>query len=126
MKTNGHASLDGLLDALAQRVGGAATSRDDDAVAGLSHRLDHLTSVVERLVQAVEAKTPGVEPLLLDRREAARTLSVSPSMLDSLRRDGKLAATVVGTKPMFSTTDLRQFVDAHREKRAPDGPAPEI
>jgi hypothetical protein len=117
MKANGHASLDGLLDALAQRVGDRTAPRDGDTVADLSHKLDRLTSMVERLVEAIEAKAAAcVEPLLLDRRAAASALSISPSMLDMLRRDGKLAAVVVGTKPMFSAADLRAFVEKHRER----------
>ena len=53
-------------------------------------------------------------PLLVDRREAARLLGVSPGTVDNLRLRGELPSVKIAARRLFDTVDLRRFVDARK------------
>lgn len=65
-------------------------------------------------------KAPGPsEPsiharLLVDRREAARLLSVSPGTIDNLRNAGELPSVKLGARRLFDTRDLEQLVSKRK------------
>lgn len=54
--------------------------------------------------------------LLLDEREAARRLSISPRTLWSLRKRGEIAAVRIGVRVLYSVADLESFIAAHRSR----------
>jgi len=50
--------------------------------------------------------------LLVDEREAARLLSVSPKTIYNLRRRGELRAVMIGSAGVrYDVRDLRVFID---------------
>lgn len=49
-------------------------------------------------------------PLLVDRREAARLLGVSPGTIDNLRLRGQLPSVKVAARRLFDVEDLRRFI----------------
>lgn len=53
-------------------------------------------------------------PLLVDRREAARLLGVSPGTIDNLRTRGELPSVKIAARRLFDVADLRRFVDAQK------------
>jgi len=53
-------------------------------------------------------------PLLVDRREAARLLGVSPGTIDNLRTRGELPSVKIAARRLFDVADLRCFVDAQK------------
>ena len=53
-------------------------------------------------------------PLLVDRREAARLLGVSPGTVDNLRTRGELPSVKIAARRLFDVADLRRFIDAQR------------
>jgi hypothetical protein len=146
-RNNGHATLDGLLDALADHSShrtapdrfaaslktamaaavaaavdehlGISAAADGGAIAELNYKVDGIRETVERLRKELIESRPASEPepLAVDRQTAAKWLSLSPSMLDALRREGKLSAIVVGAKPLYAVADLRAFVEKNREGR---------
>lgn len=62
--------------------------------------------------------------LLLDKTEAADTLSISVSCLMNLVNDGKLKKRMIGTRVLFAHEDLSDFVaklDAGEIKKAKPG-----
>lgn len=56
----------------------------------------------------------GPAPLLVDRREAARLLGVSPGTIDNLRLRGELPSVKIAARRLFDVTDLRRFIDARK------------
>jgi excisionase family DNA binding protein len=66
-------------------------------------------------------------PLLVDRREAARLLGVSPALVEKLRASGELRSLKIGARRLFAVADLTMFIcecrDAHngnsRQRRHP-------
>lgn len=52
--------------------------------------------------------------LLVDRREAARLLGVSPGTIDNLRTRGELPSVKLLARRLFDVADLRRFVDARK------------
>lgn len=58
-------------------------------------------------------KTPML-PLLVDRREAARMLSVSPGTVDNLRVRGELPSLKLGARRLYALDDLRRLIDARK------------
>jgi len=52
--------------------------------------------------------------LLVDRREAARLLGVSPGTIDNLRTRGQLPSVKIGARRLYDVEDLRRFVDARK------------
>ncbi len=53
--------------------------------------------------------------LLIDRIEAARLLSVSPSTVDNMRRRGDLPSVKIGTRRLFRVADLERLIAARLE-----------
>jgi len=66
-----------------------------------------------------DAVTPTLATvkLLLDRRGAARTLSISVSMLDLLVRRGEIHPTYIGRLPRFTIAELERFISQRGEGR---------
>jgi excisionase family DNA binding protein len=64
---------------------------------------------------AVPIVTAAEDRLLVTREEAARLLSVSPSTIDQLRRDGELEVVYIGSAPRFPVEGLRRFCESRRE-----------
>ena len=50
-------------------------------------------------------------PLLVDRLEAARLLSVSPGTIDNLRRLDKLPSVKVLSRRLFAVADLMRYIE---------------
>lgn len=59
---------------------------------------------------------PGAAPapLLVDRREAARRLGVSPGTIDNLRTRGELPSVKIAARRLYDVADLRRFIDARK------------
>lgn len=57
---------------------------------------------------------PGAAPapLLVDRREAARLLGVSPNTVSNLQQRGALRPVRIGARVLFDVADLRHFIEA--------------
>jgi excisionase family DNA binding protein len=53
-------------------------------------------------------------PLLVDRREAARLLGVSPGTIDNLRTRGELPSVKIGARRLFDTRDLLRFIESRK------------
>lgn len=53
-------------------------------------------------------------PMLVDRREAARLLGVSPGTIDNLRIAGELASLKLMSRRLYDVADLRRFIDARK------------
>lgn len=62
---------------------------------------------------ASNVNTPPA-PLLVDRREAARLLAVSPRTIDNLRARGELPSLKIGARRVFDVSDLRRYIDARK------------
>jgi excisionase family DNA binding protein len=60
----------------------------------------------------MNANTPAA--LLVDRREAARLLGVSPGSVDNLRLRGELPSLRLGARRLFDRRDLIALVDARK------------
>lgn len=56
----------------------------------------------------------NLAPLLVDRREAARLLGVSPGTVDNLRTRGALPSVKLRSRRLFDVEDLRRFVAARK------------
>ena len=63
----------------------------------------------------MERKLEPTSHLLVDRREAARLLGVSPGTVDNLRTRGELRSLKIAARRLFDTVDIRAFVDAAKE-----------
>ena len=50
------------------------------------------------------------EIMLVDRREAARLLGVSPGTIDNLRTRGELQSIKLGARRLFDVADLRKLI----------------
>lgn len=59
-------------------------------------------------------KTTKTEPLLLDEREAARRLGVSPRSLWQLRKDGRIEWVPVGGRVLYEPAALAAFITRQR------------
>ncbi|TVQ62520.1 MAG: DNA-binding protein [Phycisphaerales bacterium] len=53
-------------------------------------------------------------PLLVDRREAARLLGVSPGTIDNLRVRGELPSVKIAARRLFDVADLRRLIEASK------------
>jgi len=53
-------------------------------------------------------------PLLVDARQAARLLSVSPRTLFSLTKTGRIPVVRIGRATRYSPKDLEKFIDRNR------------
>lgn len=56
--------------------------------------------------------TPTTAPMLVDRREAARLLGVSPGTIDNLRARGELPSVKLLSRRLFDRADLARFIQA--------------
>lgn len=64
---------------------------------------------------ASDTNTPTtLAPLLVDRREAARLLGVSPGTIDNLRLRGELASVKIGARRLYDMADLRRLIDTRK------------
>lgn len=62
-----------------------------------------------------DASTPTSPPaLLVDRREAARLLGVSPGTIDNLRTRGELPSVKIAARRLFDVGDLRRLIDQRK------------
>ncbi|MDX9912007.1 MAG: helix-turn-helix domain-containing protein [Phycisphaerales bacterium] len=61
------------------------------------------------------ANTVTPPPLLVDRREAARLLGVSPGTIDNLRTRGELPSVKILGRRLYDIADLRRYIDAQKE-----------
>jgi DNA-binding transcriptional MerR regulator len=59
-----------------------------------------------------DARTP--EPMLVDRREAARLLGVSAGTIDNLRKRGAIPSVKIATRRLYDVGDLRRFVETRK------------
>ena len=57
---------------------------------------------------------PAACPMLVDRREAARLLGVSPGTIDNLRLRGHLPSVKLLARRLFDVADLRRFIEAQK------------
>lgn len=64
---------------------------------------------------ASEANTSTPPPLLVDRREAARLLGVSPGTIDNLRQRGELPSVKLLARRLFDMADLRSYIALRKE-----------
>lgn len=64
----------------------------------------------------LERNTPSAAPapLLVDRREAARLLGVSPTTIDTLRLRGELPSVKLLSRRLFDVADLRRYIEAQK------------
>lgn len=53
-------------------------------------------------------------PLLVDRRDAARLLGVSPGTIDNLRLRGELPSVKIAARRLFDVADLRRFIESRK------------
>lgn len=53
-------------------------------------------------------------PMLVDRREAARLLAISPGTVDNLRMRGELPSVKLASRRLFDVADLRRLIDARK------------
>jgi excisionase family DNA binding protein len=58
---------------------------------------------------------PGAPPMLVDRLEAARLLSVSPGTVDNLKNRGELASVKLGARRLYHVDDLAALIAKKRE-----------
>ncbi len=59
--------------------------------------------------------TPGAPPMLVDRLEAARLLSISPGSVDNARLRGELPSLKIGARRLYDLADLRALIEARKE-----------
>ncbi len=52
--------------------------------------------------------------MLVDRREAARLLGVSPGTIDNLRLRGELPSIKIAARRLFDMADLRRYVERRK------------
>jgi excisionase family DNA binding protein len=57
----------------------------------------------------------GGDRLLVSAREAAHMLGISPRMLYTLRKTGQVPCMRIGTRVLFSTAALRQWVEQQQK-----------
>ena len=70
-----------------------------------------------------DTNTPPA-PLLVDRREAARLLGVSPGTVDNLRLRGELPSVKLLSRRLFDVADLRAFIESRKCSSGPEGGRP--
>lgn len=61
--------------------------------------------------------TGMIAPLLVDRREAARLLGISPGTIDNLRIRGELPSVKIAARRLYDVVDLRRYVDTRKGAR---------
>ena len=58
--------------------------------------------------------TPTVEPLLLDARSAAKSLSISERTLWTFTKKGDIPCIRIGKRVLYSPDDLRTWIDRRK------------
>lgn len=53
-------------------------------------------------------------PILVDRREAARLLGVSPGTIDNLRTRGELPSVKLLARRLYDVADLRRYIESQK------------
>ncbi|MBL8762230.1 MAG: helix-turn-helix domain-containing protein [Phycisphaerae bacterium] len=67
----------------------------------------------------------GAAPMLVDRREAARLLGVSPGTIDNLRNAGGLPSLKLMSRRLYDVRDLVRFIDCQKDcEVGGNGPVP--
>lgn len=62
-----------------------------------------------------DTRTPTrAAPILVDRREAARLLGVSPGTIDNLRTRGELPSVKIAARRLFDVADLYRFIESRK------------
>ncbi|MDX2146587.1 MAG: helix-turn-helix domain-containing protein [Planctomycetota bacterium] len=56
----------------------------------------------------------NLAPLLVDRREAARLLGVSPGTVDNLRLRGELPSLKIASRRLYDVADLLRFIESRK------------
>jgi hypothetical protein len=98
---------------------GARNPRRERFVALMAELFDILYEPVEETAPAVTTSTATPQPLV-DKRELARMLSVSPATVDRLVRAG-LPFVPVGDVRRFDVTACRAWLEEQGERRAEAG-----
>ena len=62
----------------------------------------------------VEHDSISRETILVNRREAARLLGVSPGTVDNLRTRGDLPSLKIAARRLYDVADLRAFIAARK------------
>lgn len=62
-----------------------------------------------------EATTQTLAPLLLDARETACVLSISPRTLARLTAAGSIPCVRIGRRLLFDPRDLTEFIDRRKQ-----------
>jgi hypothetical protein len=81
-------------------------------------RIAEATYCQPAAVEALRDTPPDqeVRPLLMDRRAAARLLSISERMLWSLANAGKVRRLLIGRSVRFAVEDLQAYVKKLQER----------
>lgn len=67
---------------------------------------------------ASDTNTPAAPaPMLVDRREAARLMGVSPGTIDNLRTRFILPSVKIGARRLYDVADLRRLIDERKAVR---------
>ncbi len=61
---------------------------------------------------ASDTKAPTTDPMLVNRREAARLLGISPTTVDNLRLSGAIPSIKIAARRLFDVADIRAFIEA--------------
>ena len=80
------------------------------------HMLDSFREIVREELAALKPAEP--EKLLLDTDEAARLLSVPPTWLGSMAREGKIKCIKLGHYVRFARSDLGSFIQETKGEEA--------
>jgi hypothetical protein len=68
--------------------------------------------------EPTNATTPiAPDPIVVDRREAARLLGISAGSVDNLRLRGELLSLKLGARRLYDVSDLRALVAARKAVR---------
>lgn len=76
---------------------------------------DGATGMEKRAMDQTETGRKGRETaLLVDRRETARLLGVSPGTVDNLRLRGELPSVKIAARRLYDVADLRRFIESRK------------
>jgi hypothetical protein len=57
---------------------------------------------------------PSLEPLLVDERESARLLDISPRKMWQLGASGEISYVKIGRSKRYAVDDLRAYISAQK------------
>jgi excisionase family DNA binding protein len=60
---------------------------------------------------------PGAAAMLVDKREAARLLGVSPGTVSNLISRGQLGSIKIGTRRLIERAEILAFIERNKEVR---------